>query len=152
MAGLGMKALVRTTREEFAAKHPGAAILVHENPDGAVMLAVAPQRLVFTVEGTITSDHIVGVLRDAREAGLLPNDEFSALADFSNFAGVFDWKIIPQISEVMPKGDSVTNKNAYVVRNTMFMILAKINAALFPKTQHAAFTTETEARAWLGWE
>jgi hypothetical protein len=147
-----MKTLVRTTREEFTAHHPGAEIIVHEDRDGVVMLAVAPHRLIFTIEGTISSDHIVGVLRDASAAGLLPNDEFSALADFSNFTGVFDWTIIRQISEVMPKGNSRTNRNAYVVRNTMFMILAKVNAALFPSTQHAAFKTEAEARAWLGWE
>jgi hypothetical protein len=147
-----MSAPGKTTREEFTARHPGAAIIVREDRDGAVMLAVAPHRLVFAIEGAVASEHIVGALRDARDAGLLLNDEFSALADFSNFTGVFDWKIIPQISEVMPKGDCRTNRNAYVVRNTMFMVLAKVNAALFPKTQHAAFKTEAEARAWLGWE
>ena len=60
--------------------------------------------------------------------------------------------MIPQITEVMPKGENRSNKNAYVVRNDMFAMLAKINVALFPDTHHATFKTEEDARAWLGWE
>jgi hypothetical protein len=52
----------------------------------------------------------------------------------------------------MPKGDSTTNKNAYVIRNPLWMAIAKITAAYFPSTECAAFTAEAEARTWLGWE
>jgi hypothetical protein len=142
---------VVTAEEIFAEKNPGAAIFARQRAEGHVLLAVSPKRLVFEMSGTIPSEYFVEVLADARAAGLLRSDDFSALADMTNFTGAIDWKIIPQISEIMPKGDS-TNKNAYIVRNAMFAILAKINMVLFPKTQHRTFSTVADARAWLGWE
>lgn len=142
---------VVTAEELFAAKNPGAAIFARVRAEGAVLLAVSPKRLVFEMTGTIPSEYFVEVLADARAAGLLLSDDFSALADMTGFTGTIDWKVIPKISDVMPKGDS-TNKNAYIVRNTMFAVLTKINMVLFPKTQHRTFSTVAEARAWLGWE
>jgi hypothetical protein len=114
------------------------------------MLAVSPRRLVIRMAGAFHSEHIIGVLQDAGAAGILTSDDFCALVDMTDFTGVIDWEVIPQITEVMPKGDS-RNKNAYIVRNDMFTALAKINAVLFPQTEHATFLTENEARAWLGW-
>ena len=140
-----------TAEEIFAERNPGAAIFARVRADGAVLLAVSPGRLVFEMTGTIPCDYFVDVLADARAAGLLTCDAFSALVDMTSFTGVIDWKVIPKISDVMPKGDS-TNKNAYIVRNTMFTVLTKINAVIFPKTQHRTFSTEGEARMWLGWE
>lgn len=69
-----------------------------------------------------------------------------------HFTGVIDWKVIPQISAVMPKGSNNTNKNAYIVRDGFFDMLAKVNAVLFPNTEHATFRDEASAKAWLGWE
>jgi len=147
-----LRALVMDTAEEiFAERNPGAAIFARDRAEGTVLLAVSPGRLVFKMTGTIPCDYFVEVLADARDAGLFTSDAFSALVDMTNFTGVIDWKVIPKISDVMPKGDS-TNKNAYIVRNTMFTVLTKINAVIFPKTQHRTFSTEAEARAWLGWE
>lgn len=136
--------------DSFAAANPGAAIFARRRAEGAVLLAVSPGRLVFEMTGTIPCDYFVEVLADARAAGLLTCDAFSALIDMTGFSGAIDWKVLPKISEVMPKGDSV-NKNAYIVRNTMFAVLAKINMVLFPKTLHRTFSTAEEARAWLGW-
>jgi hypothetical protein len=142
---------VVAAEDVFVKNNPGAAIFVRDRAEGAVLLAVSPGRLVFEMTGTIPCDYFVEVLADARAAGLLTSDAFSALADMTDFTGVIDWKVIPKISEIMPKGDSA-NKNAYIVRNTMFAVLTKINAVLFPKTQHRTFSTAGEARAWLGWE
>lgn len=141
-----------TDKKTFAEKYPGAEIFLRERTGGAVLLAVAPLRMAISIEGTIQSEDIVNVLKDAREAGLFKDDNFSALVDMTNFTGVIDWRKIPEISEVMPKGETRTNKNAYVVRNDFFAMLAKINAVLFPKTLHATFKTEEEARLWLGWK
>lgn len=141
-----------TANEDFAARNPGATIFTREEPDGSIMLAVSPRRLVFCMTGAFHSDHIIGVLADARATGLVDTDDFSALVDMTGFIGVIDWSVIPEISEVMPKGENRTNKNAYIVRNDMFAKLAKINGALFPNTEHATFMTEKEARAWLGWD
>ncbi len=140
-----------TAKDLFAERNPGAVIFAREKAEGVVLLAVSPRRLVFDITGTIPSEHIVGVLAEARAAGALTRDDFSALVDMTGFTGAIDWKIISKISEVMPKGES-SNKNAYIVRNTMFAMLAKINMVLFPKTQHATFSTAAEARKWLGWE
>jgi hypothetical protein len=87
-----------------------------------------------------------------RAAGHLVSDQFNALIDLTEFTGVIDWDEIRKISEVMPKGASRTNKNAYLVHDTFLAMVAKITSVLFPQTECAAFTTENEARAWLGWD
>jgi len=144
-------AAMETVQRTFAGKNPEAAIYTRKEADGIVLLAASPHRLVLYVRGAIGTEHIVGALREARAGGHFQNDDFSALVDMRDFTGVIDWRIIPQISEVMPKGDSRTNRNAYLVRNALFAMLAKINAVLFPKTQHATFDREEDARHWLGW-
>lgn len=143
---------MKAAKEIFAKQNPGATIFVREEGEGGIMLAVSPRRLVFRMVEAFHSEHIPGVLADARAAGLLDTDEFSALVDMTKFTGVIDWSVIPQISEVMPKGQCRTNKNAYLVRDDMFAMLAKINIALFPDTLHATFMSEKEARSWLGWD
>jgi len=140
------------TAATFAQKNPGATVFAHHESGGAIMLAVSPHRLVFHIEGTLSSEHIIGVLQEARADGLLEKDDFSALVNMKDFTGVIDWKIIPQISEVMPKGSNHENRNAYVVRNVFFDILTKVNAVRFPDTKHQTFRTEEDARAWLGWD
>jgi hypothetical protein len=140
-----------TAKEDFAARNPGARIFARQEADGGIMLAVSPRRLVFCMAGAFHSEHIIGILQDAGAAGILTSDDFCALVDMTAFTGVINWEVIPQITEVMPKGNSL-NKNAYIVRNDMFAKLAKINGALFPNTQHATFMTEKEARTWLGWD
>lgn len=138
-------------KDRFAEANPGAAIFAKVRAEGAVLLAVSPGRLVMDISGTIQSEYILEVLAEARAAGLFVSDAFSALVDLTTFTGAINWNVIPKISEIMPKGDS-NNKNAYIVRNMMFAVLAKINMVLFPKTQHRTFSTIAEARAWLGWE
>jgi len=140
-----------TAKEVFADRYPGAAIFARLRAEGAVLCAVSPKRLMLEMTGTIPTEYLIDVLAESRAAGHLATDDFFALVDMTDFTGVLDWQVIPKISEVMPKGDSV-NKNAYIVRNTMFAVLAKINMVLFPKTQHRTFATAAEARAWLGWE
>jgi hypothetical protein len=141
-----------TTQEAFEADHPGAAIFARETDDGAILLAAWPDRLVVAMQGAIHSSHLIEALREMRAAGLPATDEFTALIDISTFTGEIDWRDIWEVREVMPKGDSRTNKNAYVVRNPLFALVAKITSVLFPQTQNAAFPTQAEARQWLGWE
>lgn len=143
---------METAKRDFAERNPGTTIFTREDADGAILLAVSPRRLVIRMIGAFHTEHIIGVLADARAAGMIGSDDFSALVDMTGFTGVIDWSVIPEISEVMPRGENRTNKNAYVVRNDLFAMLAKINVALFPDTQHATFMSEKEARAWLGWE
>jgi hypothetical protein len=138
--------------EAFARKYPGAVVFTHGRKGASVMLAVAPHRLVLKIDGTIQSENVVGLLKDMRAAGHLASDDFNALIDLTAFTGVIDWDEIKKISDVMPKGASRTNKNAYLVHDTFLAMVAKITSALFPQTECAAFTTEKEARAWLGWE
>lgn len=144
--------MIGLKQEAFAQKNPGATIFAHGENGGVIMLAVSPRRLVFHIEGNLGSEHIIGVLQEARAAGLLERDDFSALVEMRDFTGVIDWKVIPQVSEVMPKGSNRENRNAYVVRNVFFDMLTKVNAVLFPDTKHQTFRTEEEARAWLGWD
>lgn len=142
----------RMTQAGFAAENPAAKIFMRERPGGAVFLALSPGRVVLVAQGAIASEHIVGVLRDARPTEILGSDAFCALIDVRGFNGAVDWKDIQEIPEIMPKGDSSTNKNAYVVRNHFVGMAAKITAALFAKTECKSFLSEAEARAWLGWE
>ena len=137
--------------ETFAQKYPGAAVFAGGSGTSTAMLAVAPHRLVLKINGTVQSDKLVGLLQKMRAAGHLPSDDFSALIDLTEFTGAIDWDEIRKISEVMPKGASRTNKNAYLVHDTFLAMVAKITSVLFPQTECAAFTTEKEARAWLGW-
>ncbi len=139
-------------QQAFAEKHSGAAVFARETDDGSIVLAAWPHRLAVKMSGAITSDYLLEVLREMRAAGLPASDSFSALIDLSDFTGDVDWKDIRQVTDIMPKGDSKTNKNAYVVRNRIFALIAKITSALFAQTEHAAFPSEAEARAWLGWE
>ncbi len=141
-----------TAQDDFAASHPGAAIFARETDDGAIMLAAWPDRLVVAMRGAIHSNCLIEALREMRAAGLPATDEFTALIDISTFSGEIDWNDIREIREIMPKGDSRTNKNAYVVRNPLFALIAKITSVLFPQTQNAAFPTQAEARLWLGWD
>ncbi|GAA0549958.1 hypothetical protein FHS83_001186 [Rhizomicrobium palustre] len=120
-------------------------------PEGMISLEVQPCRLIFRIQGALHSEHIVGIIGEARAAGLLQEDHFSALVDMRDFTGVIDWKVIPKINDVMPKGDYCGNKNAYIVRDEFFAMLAKVNVALFPNTEHATFHNEEEAVKWLGW-
>lgn len=137
--------------ERFKAANPGAAIFVRQKPSGVAMLAVAPGRIVLTLAGTIGSEHIVGVLKDANVAERLGSDAFHALINLADYNASVDWKDIQDIREVMPKGASRTNRNAYVVRNSFYAMVAKITGAMFPQTECSAFTREQDARAWLGW-
>ena len=136
----------------FAANNPGAAVFARGTKTTHIMLAVSPHRLVLSTKGAITTEHLVALLGEMRAAGHLPSDDFSALVDLTGFTGAIDWDEIKKISTVMPQGDSRTNKNAYVVHDSFLAMVAKITAALFPKTECAAFTTEKAARHWLGWE
>lgn len=143
---------MRTAQESFAASHPGAAIFTRETDDGAIRVAAWPDHLVVAMVGAIHSKYLIEALRDMRAAGLPATDEFTALIDISAFTGEIDWKDILEVKEVMPKGGSRTNKNAYIVRNPLFALVAKITSALFSQTQNAAFPTQAEARLWLGWD
>lgn len=140
-----------TAQEDFAASHPGAAIFARETDDGAIMVAAWPDRLAVAMVGAIHSEYLIEALREMRAAGFPASDSFTALIDLSAFSGEIDWKDIREVREVMPKGESRTNKNAYVVRNPIFALVAKITSVLFPQTQNAAFSTAAEARVWLGW-
>jgi hypothetical protein len=136
----------------YIGRHGRERVFVRGEIGARVLLGVEPQRLYFRFEGEADGAQIIDAIRDATAAGLLTSDDFSALVDMSTFTGVLDWKVIPQISEVMPQGDTATNKNAYVVRDSLTAVLAKINSALFSKTQHRAFSHADEALAWLGWD
>jgi hypothetical protein len=136
----------------FARAHAGMRIFVRGDKGARVVLAVASRRMYFVFEGECEGAQIVGVINDAKEAGVIVSDDFSAYVDMLPFTGALDWRVIPQIGEVMPKGNTATNKNAYVVRDDITAALTKINSALFSKTEHRAFATGAEALAWLGWE
>lgn len=136
----------------FADKNPNMTLFVRGEIGARVLLAVAPRRLSVCMEGDASCADLLAVLRDARAAGHFESDDFSALVDMTGFTGTLDWQLIPKISEVMPKGDSETNKNAYVVRDALLSTLIKVSAMLFPKTKHASFVSEAKAREWLGWD
>jgi hypothetical protein len=132
--------------------HAGMRFFVQGGRGARILLAAAPHRLYLVFEGEAEGEQIVGALLDAKRAGLPASDEFSALVDMLPFTGSVNWRAIPQISNVMPKGRSTTNKNAYVVRDDITAALTKINSVLFPNTEHRAFDNEAEAVAWLGWK
>jgi len=139
------------TEQDFRFQNRDATIFVRIMPVGSVFLAAAPKRMVFSITETPPSDSVVSLLQEARAAGFFHNDEYSALVDLSHFTGIVDWNEIKKIGDVLPKGDTRTNKNAFVVRNEFLGLIAKIAGAVFPNTQCAAFKCESEARAWLGW-
>lgn len=141
-----------TALETFAKRYPGATVFAHGQRGDRVLLAVAPHRLVLKVGGTVQSEHLITVLSEMRAAGHLDSDDFNALIDLTEFTGAIDWNEIRKISDVMPKGSSRTNRNAYLVHDDFLAMVAKITSALFPQTECAAFTNEREARAWLGWD
>lgn len=140
-----------TAPDAFKAANPDAAIFIRQKAGGFAMLAVSPGRIVLTLAGTIASEHIVGVLKDGDVAARLGSDSFHALINLADYNASVDWQDILEIRNVMPKGASRTNKNAYVVRNRLYAMVAKITGAMFPQTECAAFTREADARAWLGW-
>jgi hypothetical protein len=141
-----------TAAADFAGKHPEAAIFTRGGGSVVMLAAVQPHRLILKAVGAVPSENVVGILRDLRAAGHLTSDTFHALIDLTEFTGGIDWDEIKQISEVMPKGDSATNRNAYVVRDSFLAMIAKITAAMFPNTECAAFTAERDALAWLQWD
>lgn len=143
---------MESTLQAFAQRYPDAKIFVYQQSDGAIMAAAWPDRLVVNIDGGVHSRDLIEVLRQVRAAGCPASDAFSALIDLSTFTGEIDWNDIREVKEVMPKGDSMTNKNAYIVRNRIFAMTAKIISALFTQTEHAAFRSEAEARQWLGWD
>jgi hypothetical protein len=138
-----------TAEKAFADNNPGMTVFARGQPGAAVMLAVAPHRMVVKISGTALSENLVALLEQAHDH--LGGDEFCALIDLAGFTGVIDWDEVKKISDVMPKGTSRTNRNAYLVRDSYLAMVAKITAALFPLTECAAFTNESEARRWLGW-
>lgn len=138
--------------QAFSEKHKGAAVFTRGRGKSAVLAAVRPHRLVLKIAGSAPSEHVVSVLQDLRSAGHLASDEFSALIDLTEFTGAIDWDEIKKISDVMPKGVSRTNKNAYLVHDGFLAMIAKITSVLFPQTQCAAFAREREALHWLDWE
>lgn len=143
---------ITLTEQDFRKQNQGAAIFVRILPVGSVFLAAAPKRMVFAIVETPPSASVVLLLQEARAAGFFHNDEYSALVDLSHFTGIVEWNEIKKIGDVLPKGDTRTNKNAFVVRNEFLGLIAKVTGALFPNTQCAAFQSEAEARAWLGWD
>ena len=149
--GIGGAAMT-TSDEAFVAKYPGAAVFRQHSKAGTVLLAANDQRMVLVAKGPVGSDHLTEVLRQMRAAGYPKNDAFSALIDLTEFTGTIDWDEIKKVREIMPAGASRTNRNAYVVHDNFLAMIAKITAAMFPQTTCAAFTTEAEARAWLGWD
>jgi hypothetical protein len=138
--------------DSFAAKYSGAATFQRCTPNGGVALAVRPHQLVLKIFGTIYSEHLITVLKEMRSAGHLQSDDFCALIDLTGFTGNIDWDEVKKIGSVMPEGQSRSNKNAYLVRDTYLAMIAKITAVLFPHTECQAFTNEADARQWLGWE
>lgn len=134
----------------FAESNPGMTVLSRGGKSASVLLAFAPHRIVIKINGAAHGEHLVALLQEA--SGALGGDDFRTLVDLTGFTGAIDWDEIKKISAVMPKGTSRTNRNAYVVRDTYLAMIAKITAALFPLTECAAFTNESEARQWLGWE
>ena len=136
---------------DFAHRYPAAAVFSRGRPRAAVLGAVTAHRLVLKVIGAVHAENLTGTLQDMRAAGHLTDDDFSALIDLTEFTGAIDWDEVKKIRDVMPKGQSASNKNAYLVHDDFLALVAKITEVLFPQTACAAFTTEAEARAWLGW-
>lgn len=135
----------------FRRAHPKAHLFVRGRPNARVYLAVEPRRLHVVFDGEPDGACLIGVFTEAREAGLFTNDMW-ALVDISRFTGAIDWKAIAAIGDIMPKGGEGTNRNAYIVRDSITAAMTKISAALFVHTEHKAFRDEAEAREWLGWE
>lgn len=131
--------------------HLPARIFVQGYKTAYCLIAAWPHQLYMIFEGEVAGHHILGTLQEVVAAGLLPDDTFSVLVNMMTFTGALDWTEMAKISEVMPKGASTTNKNAYVVRDVITASLTKINATRFPRTQHHAFHDEDKALAWLGW-
>ena len=136
---------------EFAAAHPAARLFVRGAADGRAILAAEPKRLHLVLEGEVSREDFLGVLIEARACDLPSSDDFHTLVDISRLTSALDWQAVAQVGEIMPKGDTATNKNAYVVRDSITAALTKVYSMLFAKTEHRAFTSADEAMRWLGW-
>jgi hypothetical protein len=137
--------------DEITKAHPDARIFIRGEVGARAILAVQPKRLHLVLDGELAKEDFLGVLIDARAGNLPPDDDFSALVDITNLTSAFDWQAVAEVREIMPKGSSTTNKNAYVVRDTITAALTKIYSMLFSKTEHRAFSTTEAAMRWLGW-
>lgn len=132
--------------------HNPARVFAQGNRKAYALAAAWPHRLYMVFYGDVSGGHILGALHEVVQSGVFPDDRVSALVDMLMFSGTVDWSAMVRISDIMPRGNCRTNRNAYIVRDAITASLTKVNAVHFPDTTHRAFHDEAKALHWLGWE
>ncbi len=77
------------------------------------------------------------------------------LVDMTRFTGSIDWGAMRDIAAMAPWGQpgdapaSPPSRVAYVTRDSLFSLILKLMAAIFPHARHRAFPDRDGALRWL---
>jgi hypothetical protein len=128
--------------------------VVHIGPAGQVQddigLKICGHRLLVTVVGEPASERLLEHFREGLAAKAIhPN--MRALVDLTHFVGVVDWTVLARLRALAPWGEDSghPSRTAYLLRDGGAAMMVKAASALFPFSQHRAFTDRHEAIAWL---
>jgi hypothetical protein len=74
-----------------------------------------------------------------------------SLVDLTRYFGVVNWSMLSQLRALAPWGEDPIHpsRTAYLLRDSSAAMMVKAVSALFPKSQHRAFTERFEAVQWL---
>ncbi|HVW75699.1 MAG TPA: STAS/SEC14 domain-containing protein [Rhizomicrobium sp.] len=115
-----------------------------------IRLKICGRRLLVTVVGEPVCERLFEHFREGLAAKVIhPN--MRALVDLTRFVGVIDWTVLARLRALAPWGEDSDHPSrvAYLLRDSGAAMMVKAASALFPLSQHRAFTHRDEAIAWL---
>jgi hypothetical protein len=121
-----------------------------EDRSGSVKLKICGRKLLIAISGEPPGHLLLEQFQEglARKL-LLPS--MQTLVDMTRFIGVVDWQALTKLRELAPwgKDNGPAPRTAYLLRENSAALLIKATAALFPASEHQAFTEQAAAIAWL---
>jgi|GEM_PF-2376796 len=128
--------------------------VVHIGPQGQIQddikLKICGRRLMVAVVGEPPNTRLLEHFREGLAQNAL-HLNMRALIDLTRFVGVVDWNVLADVRALAHWGEDVSHpsRTAYLLRDGSAAMVVKAVSALFPMSQHRAFTDRQEAVRWL---
>jgi hypothetical protein len=132
---------------------PGPAV-VHIGPEGRmqddIKLKICGRRLMIAAVGEPPGRRLLEHFRQGLARDLI-HLNMRTLIDLTGFVGVVDWDALSDLRALAAWGADTTHpsRTAYLLRDSGGVMMVKAIGALFPMSQHRAFTDRQEAIRWL---
>ncbi|MEO8301105.1 MAG: STAS/SEC14 domain-containing protein [Rhizomicrobium sp.] len=125
-------------------------IIGEELSPGSVKLKICGRKLLVAITGEPAGHLLLEKFQEGLARKLL-HPGMRTLVDMTGFIGVVDWQAMAKLRDLAPWGQDTDHppRTAYLVKEGGAALLVKAASALFPASEHRAFTEQAAAIAWL---